>query len=180
MGLSTVYGIVQQHKGHLRIETTVGEGTTFYVYFTRTTRQDKPEVIVEGGRIATGDETILLAEDDPGVRDVAVSTLLDYGYRVIAAASGGEAVKEFAKVQGNIDLLVTDVIMPGIHGDQVAKTLRESKPGLPVLYVSGYTFDMSAKDLESEDNSMFLQKPFRQAALMQAVRALLDRVGTDA
>ena len=179
MGLSTVYGIVQQHKGHLRIETAVGAGATFYVYLQQTTRQEAPEEKPEGVCNATGDETILLAEDDPGVRDVAVSTLRDYGYRVIKAANGSEAVKAFAKVRGDIDLLVTDVIMPGIHGDVVAKTLRESKPGLPVLYVSGYTFEMSTKDLESKDNSLFLQKPFRQAALVQAVRKLLDRVGTD-
>ncbi|MFC1512990.1 PAS domain S-box protein [Thermodesulfobacteriota bacterium] len=179
MGLSTVYGIVQQHRGHLRIETTAGQGTTFYIYLQQTTQRDTPAEEPQGVRIATGDETILLAEDDPGVREVAVATLRDYGYRVIEAVNGGEAVKVFAKEQGCIDLLLTDVIMPGIHGDQVAKTLRESKPDLPVLYVSGYTFDMSTKDLESEDNSLFLQKPFRQAALVQAVRGLLDRVGKD-
>ncbi|MDH4321145.1 MAG: PAS domain S-box protein [Desulfobulbaceae bacterium] len=179
MGLSTVYGIVQQHKGHLRIETTVGAGTTFYVYLQQTTRRKAPEEKPEGVRDVTGHETILLAEDDPGVRDVAATTLREYGYRVIEAASGGDAVKAFATVGGAIDMLLTDVIMPGIHGDQVAKTIRESKPGLPVLYVSGYTFEMSAKDLENDGNSMFLQKPFRQVVLLQAVRNLLDRSGND-
>ncbi len=177
MGLSTVYGIVQQHKGHLRIETAVGEGTAFYVYLRQAARQ---EMVVEkpaGVRIVTGNETILLAEDDPGVRAVTADTLREYGYQVIEAASGGEAVKVFEREKEHIDLLLTDVIMPGMHGDQVAKVLRAGRADLPVIYVSGYTFDMSAKDLESDGNAIFVQKPYRQAAIVQAVRDLLDRKG---
>ncbi len=175
MGLSTVYGIVQQHGGHLRIETALGKGTTFFVYLAGSRRAvTLPEREAPSASLS-GSETVLLAEDDVGVRSVTALTLREFGYRVLEAADGQQALTVFVEAGGAVDLLITDVIMPGIHGDEVARQLRHDHPELPVLYISGHTFDMSAKELARDSNSVFMQKPFRQGALVRAVRELLDR-----
>ncbi|MDH5297660.1 MAG: PAS domain S-box protein, partial [Desulfobulbaceae bacterium] len=179
MGLATVYGIVQQHKGHIRLETEVGAGTTFCIYLHPAARQEVDEVKAEGDEIAGGSETILVAEDDPGVRAVLTHTLQNYGYRVVTATNGHDAVQVFGTAAGKVDLLITDVVMPGMHGDEVAKVLRKSNPLLPVIYISGHTFDMAAKDLESGGNSAFVQKPFRQATIAGEARRLLDGGGKE-
>jgi two-component system NtrC family sensor kinase len=124
---------------------------------------------VDGGR-----ETILLVEDNSDVREVARSSLKHYGYRVIEAANGTEAIKVFKKLEGRIDLLFTDVVMPAMGGQTLAESLRIQKPGLPVLFMSGHPFEINTKKLAAMDGNDFIQKPFKPLELAQKIRRMLD------
>jgi PAS domain S-box-containing protein len=176
LGLSTVYGIVKQNGGDIRVESVPGKGTRFDIFFRRTERsvaygESKDSQVVDGGR-----ETILLVEDNADVREVARTSLKYYGYRVIEAANGTEAIRVFKKFEGCIDLLFTDVVMPAMGGQSLADALRIQKPELPVLFMSGHPFDVNTKELAAIDGNDFIQKPFKPLDLAQKVRRMLDSV----
>jgi len=176
LGLSTVYGIVKQHGGEIQVESTPGEGTRFDIFFRRTESSvsagetNDPQV-VEGGR-----ETILLVEDNSDVREVARTSLTHYGYRVIEAANGTEAVQVFKELEGRIDLLFTDVVMPAMGGQSLAESLRIQNPRLPVLFMSGHPFEINTKKLAAMEGNDFIQKPFKPLDLAQKIRRMLDDV----
>ncbi|HET8713216.1 MAG TPA: PAS domain S-box protein [Gemmatimonadales bacterium] len=175
LGLSTVYGIVKQSGGYIWAYSEVGRGTTFKVYLPRVAAaadkplERRPEPAARGGR-----ETILLAEDDGLLRPLARTLLEKLGYAVLEAEDAESALATAATHAGPIDLLVTDVIMPGAGGRELARRLHETRPGTKVLFVSGYTDDAIVQHGMLEPGLDFLQKPFTPAALAKKIRAVLD------
>ncbi len=172
LGLSTVYGIVQQASGTIAVESAVGRGTTVRVSFPHGARQaDAVEELPARSR-AGGSETILVVEDEEMLRDLMRSVLGSAGYRVILASDGRAALE--AAGGAGIDLLATDLVLPGLGGRQVAEELRCRYPGLPVLFISGYTADNAGDYDRTSDGRAFLQKPFTSEVLLGRVRWLLD------
>lgn len=179
LGLSTVYGIVKQSRGYIWAYSEVGRGSTFKVYFPRVMDPAAPEsgdgAAPSRGR--RGTETVLLAEDEPLVRDLVRSVLEHRGYTVVAAGDGVEALETAASRSGPIHLLITDVVMPGMGGRDLAKRIGERFPGIRVLYMSGYTERGIVRQGELDPGSAFLQKPFRVEDLARKVREVLDAGG---
>jgi len=174
LGLSTVFGIVQQNHGHVWVASTLGQGTTFRIYLPRIDAVTTP--VRQRSRPTTlyGSETVLLVEDDDQVRAVALAILKKFGYAVIAARDGDEAQRHCEAYPKRIHLLLTDVVMPGITGPELARRLQRIRPEMKVLCMSGYTDDdddqPSARDAEIE----YLQKPFTAEALSTRVRRVID------
>ena len=177
LGLATVYGIVKQHAGWIEVTSRVGEGTIFKIYLPVTTRaaESQTEIIVPTTQVRGGGETILVVEDEPVLRDLAQVILQDCGYTVIQAGSGVEALTIWQKHQGAVDLLLTDMIMPdGLSGKDLAESLLGHKPGLKVIFTSGYNVDDLGVDFLQKNGSNFLQKPYTRLTLAKAVRDCLD------
>jgi PAS domain S-box-containing protein len=175
LGLATVYGIVQQSGGHVCVYSEPGVGSTFKVYLPRVERPGQPGTSYQGIRAAPrGDETVLLVEDDEGVRSLVQRVLQDGGYHVLVAGSGREALHVCAQQGSPIHLLVTDVVMPEMGGRPLAEQLLGLHPELRVLYLSGYTDDAIIRHGVLVAEVHFLQKPFAPAALAQKVREVLD------
>jgi PAS domain S-box-containing protein len=180
LGLSTVYGIIQQAGGHIEVESHPGLGTTFRVYLPRA-EEPTPEAGPAGPRAVTpGRHTVLLAEDEDAVRALVRQVLQSSGCAVLEACDGAHALRLAAQHQGPIDLLVTDLTMPGLDGRGLAERLRTLRPGLRVLYLSGYTEDAAVRQAVSAESLDFLPKPFSPADLAQKVREVLDPPGTGA
>jgi PAS domain S-box-containing protein len=174
LGLSTVYGIVKQSGGHLDVTSRLGEGTSVRVYLRRAEGGERPADRAAGRSAPTGGhETILLVEDEESVRSIGERLLRRLGYRVLPAASGEEALGIAQAHPGHIDLLATDVILPGMDGHELARRLAVTHPGLKVLYVSGYTGDKLARIRPGASWGELLQKPFGADDLARAVRAAL-------
>ena len=175
LGLATVYGIVKQSGGYIECDSEPGRGTTFRIYLPRV---DVPAPGVERlGRpadAAGGTETILLVEDEEGVRELARDILRATGYTVIEARDGAEALLLSERHQGPLDLLLTDVVMPRMSGRELAERLTSLRPDLSVLYMSGYTDDAVIRHGVLGAGTAFLQKPFTPAILVDRVRETLD------
>ncbi|NMO49870.1 response regulator [Actinoplanes sp. TBRC 11911] len=173
LGLSTVYGIVTRAGGRIRLDSRPGEGTTFEVYLPSTTAPaDAVGAAVERQSLAGGTGTILLVEDDAAVRQLTERILTTAGYRVLVAVDGEQGLA-VARAHADIDLLVTDVIMPGLNGQQLADRLTALRPGLPVIFTSAYT--RGVLDSTGDERTVaFLDKPFTAAALTEKVRLVLD------
>ena len=176
LGLSTVYGIVKQSGGHISVTSELGKGTTFKVHLPRAEEALQPQK-AEWVEPATGGggETILLVEDEPAVRELARTVLSEQGYTVIEAQNSEDAVRLAGKHRSEIHLLLTDVVMPGMSGRDLANHLTALHPYLRVLYMSGYTHNVIAENGTLEEGLSFLQKPFTPRALTQRVRETLDR-----
>ncbi len=175
LGLSTVYGIVQQSDGHISVFSEVGQGTTFKVYFPQVetlARASEPDQATAGGPSCL--ETILLVEDNMGVRLVANKFLQNSGYTVLQAANGDEALHLCAMYSNPIHLLVTDVVMPKMDGRQLAEQLLLLRPNIRVLYMSGYTDDIMRQHGVLAADTMLLSKPFSADTLAHKVRQVLD------
>jgi len=176
LGLATVYGIVKQAGGFVWVYSEVGLGTTFKVYLPRVDESATPLETRESSLPARGSETILLVEDETALRQMTREILEQHGYRVIEAAGPHDAVEASQRLPGTIHLLVTDVVMPGMTGRQLAESLVAARPSLRVLYISGYTDDVIAQSGVLEPGVLFLAKPFSTHALLRRVReALADR-----
>jgi PAS domain S-box-containing protein len=177
LGLSTVYGIVKQSGGYIWVYSELGKGTTFKVYLPRV--EDAVQVPARAEKpVATtgkGHETILLVEDEPAVRELTRAVLSRQGYEVIEALTPKDAERLARKKGVEIHLLLTDVMMPGMSGRELAKRLTERYPHLRVLYMSGYTYNVIAEGGTLEEGISFVQKPFTPQVLAQKVRETLDR-----
>ena len=173
LGLATVYGVVTQHGGTIAVDSAPGLGTTFRITFPREQADSGGSRPVADPRTdTTGSETILVVEDEPMVRGLVRTMLRSRGYTVLEASSGEEAMERYAGRLDDIQLLLTDVVMPGINGRVLAETLTGRRPGLKVLFMSGYTEDavLGAQRREVQ----FLQKPFAPEVLRAKVREVLD------
>jgi PAS domain S-box-containing protein len=176
LGLATVYGIVQQHHGWIAVSTEPGSGTIFKIYLPRTSPVAAPAVAAPAApRALAGTETILLVEDEPALRTLARTILEMHGYRVLDAASGVDALGVWQERSGEIDLLLTDMVMPdGMNGRELAQELQARKPSLVVVYSSGYAVNLADQDLLLKEGLNFLPKPYQPHDLANAVRAALD------
>jgi len=176
LGLSMVYGIVKQSDGNIWVYSEEGCGTTFKIYFPRVTAEaEEYKRAAHGFEVPGGTETILLVEDAELVRTLARQVLETAGYRVLEAANADAAINICNSINGDqIDLLLTDVVMPGMSGNDMSRILLMKQPGMPVLFMSGYTDDAIVQHGVLEAGINFLQKPFTPAALALKVREVLD------
>jgi two-component system cell cycle sensor histidine kinase/response regulator CckA len=174
LGLSTVYGIVKQSGGSILVDSEPGRGTVFTIFLPRTEQLAELPSAAPTAPQALGTETILLVEDQPEVRVVTRSTLARQGYLVLEAGSGPEALALAANHRSDIHLLITDVVMPGMSGRDLAQRLQTLRPALRVIYTSGYTTDTIVHHQILDPGITFIQKPFARNALLQTVRDVLD------
>ncbi|MGA2786279.1 MAG: PAS domain-containing protein [Verrucomicrobiota bacterium] len=178
LGLATVFGIVAQHHGWIEVESKVNAGATFYIFLPRLPESEKSQTeFSRAPEVRGGNETILLVEDEAPVRSLARTLLERKGYHVIEADSGRSATKIWREKRDTIDLLFTDMVMPeGISGRELAAQLLAEKPGLKVIYSSGYTDDMLGENSPLRNNPNFLEKPFNSHKLLKQVRDCLDGI----
>jgi two-component system, cell cycle sensor histidine kinase and response regulator CckA len=178
LGLATVYGIVKQHDGWIEVASEVGKGTTFSVFFPASSAPVKapsPESPVAAA-VQGGQETILVVEDELVLRDMAHLILQDCGYHVLEAGSGAEALKVWEQHRNSIDLVLTDVVMPGgMSGKELAVKLKGIHPRLKIIFTSGYNVEDSNTDFFRRGGATFLQKPYTRIDLAKAVRTALDQ-----
>jgi CheY-like chemotaxis protein/two-component sensor histidine kinase len=174
LGLSTVYGIVKQTGGHIVVSSEIGRGTTFRIYFPRVAEPVARATRVRAAEPARGSETILVVEDEPGVRKLAKRILEMVGYTALEAENAGEAQSVVQRHGGAIQLLLTDVVMPGMSGPELAMRLVAERPELKVLYMSGYTESAITQQRLLGQGTAFIAKPFDASVLTRRVREVLD------
>jgi CheY-like chemotaxis protein len=174
LGLATVYGIVKQSGGYIWVYSEVGHGTAFKIYlpeFMGSLAEQPPAEVLLSPR---GAETILIVEDEAAVRRMAARALAAQGYAILEAENGAEALEVLARGGGPIDLVLTDVVMPLVNGRELGERLSVERPGLRVLFMSGYTDDDIVRRGLLRPGSPFLQKPFMPGDLSRKVREVLD------
>jgi len=170
LGLASVYGSVKQSKGRISVHSEVGRGSSFRVYLPLV--ESKPEALVEERR--SGKATVLVVEDSEPVRVLIQKVLERYGYRILAAHDAEQAIQMVEQFEITIDLLLTDVIMPGLSGRRLAEHLLRARPKMKVLYISGYPRDALLRHGVEQDQVPFLQKPFTESELLSMIYELLD------
>ena len=176
LGLATVFGIVKQHQGWIEVESKVNAGTSFRLYFPVSAHlPHKAAESAEPGTRIMGSETILLAEDEPSLREVVQEVLSLHGYRVLTAASGPAALEAWHRAERRVDLLLTDMVMPGgMMGTDVAAELRQNNPELKVIFTTGYSPGVAGTQHGFEEGVNFLPKPYSPNKLAEIVRKCLD------
>ena len=173
LGLSTVYGIVKQSGGYVMVQSEQGRGTAFHIYLPKVDDAVEKQTAPAPATALGGSETVLLVEDEESVRQLVRDTLAAKGYKVLEAEGGESGLAAAASHQGKIDLVITDVVMPGMGGRDLVKHLAKARPGTKVLYLSGYTEDAIVSDGSIESGTAFLQKPFSLQNLSRKVREVL-------
>ena len=174
LGLATVYGIVKQNKGFLQVESEPGRGTSFMIYFPQVAADNKLPHVEQATEVPGGQgETILLVEDEPKLCMLCQKFLCDFGYTVLTAETPVEALALFSKHQKDIQLLLTDVIMPEMNGHQLAKRIQETQPDIKVLYMSGYEKGLLTDQGVLNKNSVLIIKPFSRTTLARKVHEML-------
>ncbi len=177
LGLATVYGIVKQHEGWVEVASELGKGTTFTIFLPASAETAKAEKTGDDplAPVRGGHETILVVEDEIIIREMAQTLLEELGYKIFLAENGKEALGVWQQHQDEIDLLLTDMVMPeGVSGVDLAEQLMQQKPGLKIVFASGYTVDDVSEEFLERHNARFLQKPYNRTSLSRAVRSALD------
>jgi PAS domain S-box-containing protein len=175
LGLATVYGIVKQHQGWIEVASEVGKGTTFRILLPVSTKAPLRADAKRRRDVPGGNETILLVEDEPALRELVQEILEKKGYTVLAAGTGAQAFKLWQEQHARINLLLTDMMMPeGLSGRELAEKLLAERPGLKVVYTSGYSLDVVSPGFVFQRGQTFLQKPYHPETLAQTVRECLD------
>jgi two-component system, cell cycle sensor histidine kinase and response regulator CckA len=181
MGLATVYGIVKQHSGWMEVSSEIGKGSVFKAFLPVSTEPMPEESLDLRPAPALprgGPETILVVEDEAFLREFVQTVLQSFGYRILVASDGNEAVRMFDEVNGQIDLLLTDMVMPGgMTGRALVETLSARKPDLRAIFTSGYSRDVLGTELKWDNERTFLQKPYQSQVLVNTVRNCLDEGG---
>ncbi len=176
LGLATVYGIIKQHKGGIWVYSEPGKGTTFKIYLSivddKETKTDKKVSVVN----AHGIETVLVVDDEPGIRRLIIDVLQPLGYRTLEASCGEEALQVSATTEDSVDLLLVDMVMPGMNGLELAETLEADWPEIKVIFMSGYADSVIADRAKSSGHEKnFLQKPLTPGTLTNKLREVLDK-----
>jgi len=175
LGLATVYGIAAQHKGWVEVESELGKGTTFRVFFPATSTAAPESAKASEAKTVGGNETILLVEDEAGLRRVARQVLQKLGYRVLEAANGPEALRLWQEHADHIDLLFSDMVMPeGLMGSDLVEKFREKKPSLKVILSSGYNAELAGQSRSIIGGIAYLQKPYQIEVMSKMIRECLD------
>jgi len=175
LGLSTVHGIVTEHGGYIQVKSEPGQGTSFTIYWPSV--DEVSQTVSEEAKktLTRGSETILVVEDDVKIKELFMEMLESQGYRVLCAGSGEEALELFRQSDKSVDLLLTDVMMPGQSGPELHTQLESESPGLKVLFISGYSDKPVEKSKWVGEGMPFLQKPFGASELAVRVREVLGK-----
>jgi len=175
LGLSMVYGIVKQHKGHILVNSEAGKGTSFLIYLPLTPKENfPPEHSDLPSQPVAGTETLLVVEDNPEVLNLNRTVLETFGYRIIEAVDGEDAVEQFSRHQQEIDLIIMDVVMPKMNGRRAYMEIAKIRPEVKVLFMSGYTADIVLEKGITADDFNFIHKPVTPMELLRRIRELLD------
>ncbi len=174
LGLATVYGIVKQHNGFIYVFSELDKGTTFNIYFPVSDKTPEHVEEYDDTSKLKGDETILVVEDEESLRQYLIDVLQPRGYNIISAASGEDAIEINTGYKNDIHLLLTDVIMPGMNGKELADKILKERPDIKVVFMSGYTDDTIAHHGVLDEGINFLQKPVKSGVLEQKIRQVLD------
>jgi hypothetical protein len=175
LGLATVFGIAEQHQGWVEVSSEVGLGTIFRVFFPLSAEDIPAPNLTIGQKVSGGTEKVLVVEDERGVRNVVVQTLVNHGYAVVEADTAISAQKIWTEHDGQFDLVITDMVMPGgLSGLELIELLRLQKPGLKAMLTSGYSADLARGDVARSKGITFLRKPFSTRVLGETVRKCLD------
>jgi CheY-like chemotaxis protein len=180
LGLSTVYGIVSQSGGKITVRSRQGEGTTFFIHLPRTHRTIEKPVFSALPTDMGGHETILVVEDQADVRSFACRSLQTFGYRVLEASGADDALRIASRDGDSIDLLLTDVVMPGMNGVELSKKLRTQYPRMKVIYASGYADSVMLRHGVTDTGAAFIPKPYGPAVLAKKIREVLGRESSHA
>jgi CheY-like chemotaxis protein len=176
LGLSMVYGIIKKHHGHIECDSDPGAGTCFSIYFpvSKSENRLKDEMSTDKEKIATGNETILLIEDDESILDATKRMLAHFGYAVITATNAEKAIEIYLTEQENIDLVILALNMPGMGGRKCLERLLEIKPEVKTIVTSGYTSAANFKNAHNAGDAVFVEKPYQFKDLLRTIRQVLD------
>jgi CheY-like chemotaxis protein/HPt (histidine-containing phosphotransfer) domain-containing protein len=175
LGLSTVYGIIKQHDGHITVQSEQGRGAAFKVYLPVVDRETDVIKVQKQSQLKGGAETVLVVDDEPSIRKLLLQTMQPLGYKMLDAPSGEDALKISDAYRGAIDLLVTDIVMRGMNGVQLAQTLQQRRPDIEVIFISGYTDNAIVHQDMIDKKLILMQKPITPTVLAAKVREVLDK-----
>ena len=175
LGLASVYGIVESHGGHIHCESELGKGTVFTIYFPAVdSDSDSRKVITEKTKKLEGNETVLIVDDEKNIRDIYSISLKEFGYKVITAQNGEEALVIFSENHHMIDLVILDLGMPGMGGFKCMLEMKKTVPDSKIIVASGYSEVFQTEDLIKSGASGFIQKPFKLKSVLEKIRITLD------
>jgi signal transduction histidine kinase/CheY-like chemotaxis protein len=174
LGLASAYGIIKAHAGYIDVSSKIGRGTTFYIYLPRSGIKVAEERTLYG-KILKGKETVLLVDDEDVIIDIGQEMLEELGYKVLVAGGGKEAIEIYRKNKDKIDIVILDIVMPDMIGEEAYDRIKEINPDVRVLLSSGYSIDGQAEDIVARGCDGFIQKPFNLENLSQELRKILDK-----